>query len=68
MEKRQARPWIVSDELWSLIEPLLPEPPPHLAARRPRVIDRQALSGILFALQAGVPGSTRPRSSASARG
>ena len=24
MGKRQSRPWIVSDELWSLIEPLLP--------------------------------------------
>jgi transposase len=31
MGKRQSRPWIVSDELWSLIEPLLPEPAPKLA-------------------------------------
>ncbi|MFF9490653.1 IS5/IS1182 family transposase, partial [Streptomyces sp. NPDC014676] len=43
MGKRQSRPWIVLDELWSLIEPLLPEPGPKLVAGRPRVPDRQAL-------------------------
>ena len=54
MEKRQSRPWIVSDELWSLIEPLLPEPGPKLVAGRPRVPDRQALCGILFVLHTGI--------------
>jgi transposase len=48
--KHQPRPWIISDELWSLIEPLLPEPGPKLASGRPRVPDRQALCGILFVL------------------
>lgn len=53
--KRQSRPWIVSDELWSLIEPLLPEPGPKLVeGRRPRIPDRQALCGILFVLHAGI--------------
>ncbi|WNZ06432.1 IS5 family transposase [Streptomyces sp. 11x1] len=51
--KRQPRPWIVSDELWSLIEPLLPEPAPKLVQGRPRVPDRQALRGILFVLHTG---------------
>lgn len=51
--KRQSRPWIVSDELWSLIEPLLPEPGPKPAEGRPRVPDRQALCGILFVLHTG---------------
>ncbi|WP_239768717.1 IS5 family transposase [Streptomyces sp. CL12-4] len=54
MGKRQSRPWIVSDELWSLIEPLLPEPGPKLVAGRPRVPDRQALCGILFVLHTGI--------------
>ncbi|CAL9665157.1 IS5 family transposase [Streptomyces sp. enrichment culture] len=54
MGKRQSRPWIVSDELWSLIEPLLPEPPPKQAEGRPRVPDRQALCGILFVLHTGI--------------
>jgi len=50
----QSRPWIVSDELWSLIEPLLPEPGPKLVEGRPRVPDRQALCGILFVLHTGI--------------
>ncbi len=52
--KRNSRPWIVSDELWSLIEPLLPEPGAKLVAGRPRVPDRQALCGILFVLHTGI--------------
>lgn len=52
--KRQSRPWIVSDELWSLIEPLLPESRPKLVEGRPRVPDRQALYGILFVLHTGI--------------
>ena len=54
MGKRQSRPWIVSDELWSLIEPLLPEPGPKLVAGRARVPDRQALCGIWFVLHTGI--------------
>jgi transposase len=52
--KRESRPWIVSDELWSLIEPLLPKPGPKLVEGRPRVPDRQALGGILFVLRTGI--------------
>nr|WP_107307949.1 IS5 family transposase [Streptomyces europaeiscabiei] len=52
--KRESRPWIVSDELWSLIEPLLPEPGPKLVEGRSRVPDRQALCGILFVLHTGI--------------
>ncbi|WP_444545843.1 IS5 family transposase [Streptomyces poonensis] len=54
MGKRQSRPWVVSDELWALIEPLLPEPAPKLVEGRPRVPDRQALCGILFVLHTGI--------------
>lgn len=52
--ERQSRPWIVSDELWSLIEPLLPKPGPKLVEGRPRIPDRQALCGILFVLHTGI--------------
>ncbi|MCO6696846.1 hypothetical protein C0Q98_04960 [Streptomyces albidoflavus] len=44
----------MSDELWSLIEPLLPEPGPKQVEGRPRVPDRQALCGILFVLHTGI--------------
>uniref|UniRef100_UPI00167C3EDE IS5 family transposase n=1 Tax=Streptomyces violascens TaxID=67381 RepID=UPI00167C3EDE len=52
--KRQSRPWVVSDELWSLVEPLLPQPGPKRVEGRPRVPDRQALCGILFVLHTGI--------------
>ncbi|GGW96912.1 hypothetical protein GCM10010341_17880 [Streptomyces noursei] len=52
--KRQSRPWIVSDELWALVEPLLPKPGPKLVEGRPRVPVRQALCGILFVLHTGI--------------
>src|SRR5437870_1742976 len=48
-------PWIVSDELWQLVEPLLP-----VRERRfrypgqKRLPDREALQGILFVLHTGI--------------
>lgn len=48
-------PWVVSDELWELVEPLLPKR--ERRARYPgrkRLPDRQALSGILFVLHTGI--------------
>ncbi|WP_237552767.1 IS5 family transposase [Streptomyces sp. SID5789] len=54
MGNRQSRPWIVSDELWSLVEPLLPKPGPKKVEGRPRVPDRQVLCGILFVLHTGI--------------
>ena len=52
---RSRERWLVSDELWAKIEPLL-----HRRRRRarwrggrPRVPDRQAMSGILFVLRTG---------------
>lgn len=52
--KRQSRPCVVSDELCSLIEPLLPEPASKRAEGRPLVPDRQALFGVLFVLHTGI--------------
>lgn len=55
-----ARP-LVSDELWSAIEPLLPEEPPKPKGGRPRIGDRATLSGILFVLMTGVPWEMLPQ-------
>ena len=47
-------PWVVSDELWELVEPLLPVR--QRRSRYPgrkRLPDRQALQGILFVLHTG---------------
>jgi transposase len=46
---------LFSDELWEMIEPLLPEKPPKPKGGRPRVDDRAALTGILFVLKSGIP-------------
>ncbi len=52
---------LVSDALWSQIEPLLPpEPAPSPKGGRPRVSNRQALAGILFVLKTGIPWQALP--------
>ncbi|WP_093571669.1 transposase [Streptomyces sp. DfronAA-171] len=43
------RPWIVDDELWALIEPLLPPWPERTRGPRP-VSDRLCLQDILYVL------------------
>ena len=45
---------LVTDELWEVIEPLLPEEPPKPKGGRPRLPDRAALTGILFVLKSGI--------------
>ncbi len=52
---------LVSDELWEVIEPLLPPEPPKPLGGRPRVPDRSALSGILFVLKSGIPWEMLPQ-------
>ena len=48
-------PWIVSDELWERIEPLLPKVERRFRyPGRKRLPDRQALQEILFELQTGI--------------
>src|SRR5947209_10545606 len=52
---------LVPDELWRVIEPLLPAEPPKPKGGRPRVSDRAALSGIIFVLRSGLPWEMLPR-------
>ena len=52
---------LVTDELWALIEPLLPKEPPKPKGGRPRVSDRDALTGILFVLTTGIPWEMLPK-------
>lgn len=52
---------LVSDELWELIEPLLPPEPPKPKGGRPRVPDRAALTGILFVLKTGIGWENLPQ-------
>jgi transposase len=52
---------LVSDELWEIVEPLLPEEPPKPRGGRPRLDDREALTGILFVLKSGIPWEMLPQ-------
>src|SRR5687768_13979940 len=52
---------LVSDELWEVIEPLLPPKPLKPKGRRPRISNRAALTGIIFVLKTGLPWSYLPR-------
>lgn len=52
---------LVSDELWAVIEPLLPRKRPSPKGGRPRVPDRAALTGIIFVLQSGIPWEMLPQ-------
>lgn len=48
-------PWIVCDEFWALLEPLLPAHPRRFRyPGRRRLPDREALQGILFVLHTGI--------------
>ncbi len=52
---------LVTDELWEVIEPLLPEEPPKPKGGRPRIDDRAALTGIIFVLKSGIPWEMLPQ-------
>src|SRR5215210_6885641 len=52
---------LVTDELWEVVEPLLPEEPPKPKGGRPRLDNRAALTGILFVLHSGIPWEMLPQ-------
>ena len=52
---------LVSDALWALIAPLLPERPPRPKGGRPPLDDRKALEGIVFVLRTGIPWASLPK-------
>ena len=45
---------LLTDELWEIIEPLLPPLKPRPKGGRPPVPNRKALTGILFVLKTGI--------------
>lgn len=53
---------LVDDELWEIIEPLLPVPRRRKQhPGRKRLDDRRVLTGILFVLQSGIPWEMLPQ-------
>lgn len=51
---------LIDDELWAIVEPLLPTHPPQPKGGRPWVDDRAALTGIVFVLRSGIPWTMLP--------
>jgi transposase len=55
MAGSRAKPWVVDDELWVIVGPLLPQTPRRFRyPGRRRLDDRLALQGILFVLHTGI--------------
>jgi transposase len=52
---------LLDDELWAVIEPLLPRERPKPKGGRPRLSNRAALTGILFVLKTGIPWEELPQ-------
>ena len=52
---------LLPDELWEVIEPLLPPERPKPKGGRPPVPDRKALTGILFVLKTGIQWEDLPQ-------
>jgi transposase len=53
--------WQVRDELWEVIEPLLPEHPRDPRGGRPRVDDRVCFGAVMFVLFTGIAWRHLPR-------
>ena len=52
---------LVTDELWNLIEPLIPKHTSSAEGGHPPVSDRVCLTGILFVLKTGIPWEDFPQ-------
>ena len=52
---------LVSDELWRIVGPLLPNVQSNARGGRPRIPDRAVLSGIVFVLKSGIPWRMLPK-------
>jgi len=52
---------LLTDELWEIVELLLPPPKPRPKGGRPPMPNRNALTGILFVLKTGIPWEDLPQ-------
>ena len=53
--------WEVSDELWTIIQPILKKLDPPAATGRPRTGEREALNGIIYQMRSGVQWNQLPK-------
>jgi len=57
----RTKPWMVSDEFWEKVEPLIPPAPSHAEGGRPRMDDRKAFAAIVYVLRTGIQWNALPR-------
>ena len=57
----RTEPWVVSDELWARVAPLIPPAPSHAKGGRTRAPDRQVFSAIVYLLRTGIQWNALPR-------
>jgi len=57
----RTKPWMVSDEFWERVEPLVPEAPSHARGGRPRISDRKAFEAMVYVLRTGIQWNALPR-------
>ena len=52
---------LLEEDLWAALELLLPPEPPKPKGGRPRVPNRQVVTGILFVLRSGIAWELLPK-------
>jgi putative transposase len=57
----RTKPWMVSDEFWEKVEPLIPPAPSHKKGGRTRMDDRKAFAAIIYVLRTGIQWNALPR-------
>ncbi len=57
----RTKPWEVSEEFWSGVEPLVPRPPSRAKGGKPRTPDREVFSAIVYVLRTGIQWNALPR-------
>jgi putative transposase len=57
----RTKPWMVSDEFWEKVEPLIPPAPSHKKGGRTRMDDRDAFAAMIYVLRTGIQWNALPR-------
>ena len=57
----RTKPWMVSEEFWEKVEPLIPPAPSHKKGGRTRMDDRDAFAAMIYVLRTGIQWNALPR-------
>jgi putative transposase len=57
----RTKPWMVSEEFWEKVQPLIPAAPSHARGGRPRMSERKAFEAMIYVLRTGIQWNALPR-------